>query len=180
MFSNSDGDKKGQYLCVDSNAESYPNAKGSSQDSDGRLFPVEIQCGSILCPPYTNNREIVCAQCTRQFDDQCNYYVDEEACVRKCPRDKYADLVHQCQSCQEECSSGCTGPLASDCIECRHVKWNGSCLVECPPGTVPDSKGECLSEGRVKYGINLCSCCNYGILFWQAMWTVLVLSTDMR
>lgn len=147
VFSSSNSDKKGQYVCVDNQAESYPNSQGSTQNNNARLFPVEVQCGTIPCPPYTGNREIVCTQCTKQFNNQCDdYYNDEGMCVRNCPKGKYANLIHVCHRCHMECLESCDGPLASDCIgDCRHVTLNGSCLNECPPGTLATAMKICVS-----------------------------------
>ncbi|KAH8877618.1 Insulin receptor-related protein [Schistosoma japonicum] len=34
--------------------------------------------------------------------------------------------------CDSECSGGCSGPSPSDCLSCKHVNLNGTCLSHCP------------------------------------------------
>ncbi|CAH8845913.1 unnamed protein product [Trichobilharzia szidati] len=34
--------------------------------------------------------------------------------------------------CHQECSGGCFGPSANNCLTCKHVKINGTCLSHCP------------------------------------------------
>ena len=49
-------------LCVDEAPEAI---QGSQSNEDGALlYIVEGQCGSLLCPPYVNGREIVCTVCS--------------------------------------------------------------------------------------------------------------------
>ena len=55
---------KGEYVCIDKQPEGYDNGRGNSNDNEGRLFPVEVRCGTLPCPPYTNQREVKCAMCS--------------------------------------------------------------------------------------------------------------------
>jgi len=50
------------YACVDINAEPLDNTPG---DKDGALFYLMVtKCGSLRCPPYTNNADVRCVVCT--------------------------------------------------------------------------------------------------------------------
>jgi hypothetical protein len=50
------------YACVDINAEPLDN---TSDDMNGALFyPIVTKCGSLRCPPYTNNADVRCVVCT--------------------------------------------------------------------------------------------------------------------
>ena len=44
--------------------QGYNNGRGTSNDNQARLYPVEIECGSLPCPPFTQDRELQCAQCS--------------------------------------------------------------------------------------------------------------------
>ena len=57
---------KGQYVCVDEQPEGYDNTLGGSSHSQAILYPVDLVCGSLPCPPYHQNREIMCAQCIKK------------------------------------------------------------------------------------------------------------------
>lgn len=56
------------------------------------------------------------------------------------------------QYCSDECTSaGCWGSGPDQCLECKHVKYNGSCLRSCQSKpnlyTLPDKHcGECHPE----------------------------------
>jgi len=51
-----------EYACVDINAEPLDN---TSSDKNGALFyPIVTKCGSLRCPPYTNNANVRCVVCT--------------------------------------------------------------------------------------------------------------------
>ena len=69
---------KGQYVCVDEMPEGYDNALGGSSHSQAILYPVEVECGSLPCPPYHQNREVRCAQCIKiswETDDSSGAYL---------------------------------------------------------------------------------------------------------
>ena len=52
-----------QFVCVDSNPEVFER---SDTDKDGKLFyPVRAGCGSLPCPPYTNNALLTCVVCSK-------------------------------------------------------------------------------------------------------------------
>ncbi|XP_053402233.1 uncharacterized protein LOC123550066 isoform X2 [Mercenaria mercenaria] len=50
------------YICLDNHPEFIP--KGSSDDNEHILYPVESVCGSLPCPPYINGRELACVVCS--------------------------------------------------------------------------------------------------------------------
>ncbi|KAJ8314242.1 hypothetical protein KUTeg_008803 [Tegillarca granosa] len=52
-----------QYVCVDETPEAVI---GGNSNSDGKLFyPVKAECGSLECPPYQNDKEVLCVVCTQ-------------------------------------------------------------------------------------------------------------------
>ena len=54
---------RSQFSCVDYSLKPVP---GSSQDQNGFLFyAVEGVCGSLPCPPYSRDKELSCAVCTK-------------------------------------------------------------------------------------------------------------------
>ena len=53
-----------EYVCVDGEAEANPD--GSSDNDDGALFyPAQGKCGSLPCPPYKDNSDLLCVVCSR-------------------------------------------------------------------------------------------------------------------
>ncbi|XP_063438825.1 uncharacterized protein LOC134719796 [Mytilus trossulus] len=52
-----------EFACVDRDAEAIA---GGSQNEDGILFyPVKTQCGSLKCPPYKHDTEVLCVICSK-------------------------------------------------------------------------------------------------------------------
>ena len=67
VFSHNYGDKsKGQQICVDHSPRAHYHPSGSVNHNQGRLFPAEIETGSLPSPPFTQDREILCAQCSKK------------------------------------------------------------------------------------------------------------------
>ena len=55
--------QRSQFSCVD---HSLTSVIGSSHDHNGLLFyTVEGVCGSLPCPPYSRDKELSCAVCTK-------------------------------------------------------------------------------------------------------------------
>ncbi|XP_071786073.1 uncharacterized protein [Asterias amurensis] len=55
-------EQRSQAVCVDEAPEVIPSSQASS--SAALLYIMEINCGSIPCPPYVNLREVTCTVCT--------------------------------------------------------------------------------------------------------------------
>lgn len=52
-----------EYICVDPSFDFMP---GTQASHDGRLLYYTVSiCGSLACPPYIENRVIVCAVCSK-------------------------------------------------------------------------------------------------------------------
>ncbi|KAL5021524.1 hypothetical protein ScPMuIL_000679 [Solemya velum] len=51
------------YICVDRDPERI-TGKGANEDGS-LLYPVEVSCGFLPCPPFVNGREVGCAVCTK-------------------------------------------------------------------------------------------------------------------
>ncbi|XP_052066713.1 short-chain collagen C4-like isoform X1 [Mytilus californianus] len=63
LMSDHTGHNKKDYACVDINAEPLDNKKGNE---NGALFyPLRTKCGSLRCPPYTNEADVLCVVCTK-------------------------------------------------------------------------------------------------------------------
>uniref|UniRef100_UPI00359015F8 receptor tyrosine-protein kinase erbB-4-like isoform X2 n=1 Tax=Myxine glutinosa TaxID=7769 RepID=UPI00359015F8 len=57
-------------------------------------------------------------------------------CAKECVRQCYGNGSKEC--CHNNCVSGCTGPLQSNCFACRDFGHGYSCLDSCPPPTLYD------------------------------------------
>ena len=52
-----------EYICVDSSLGYLP---GTQANSNGKLvFYTVTSCGSLACPPYVNNKVVLCAVCSK-------------------------------------------------------------------------------------------------------------------
>ncbi|VDI09121.1 Hypothetical predicted protein [Mytilus galloprovincialis] len=52
------------YACIDVNSEPFDNK--SPADEDGALFyPIRTSCGSLRCPPYKDDADVLCVVCTK-------------------------------------------------------------------------------------------------------------------
>ncbi|CAC5404809.1 unnamed protein product [Mytilus coruscus] len=51
------------YICMDGEAEPLDNR--SSNEEGALLYPVKAKCGSLRCPPYKDNTEVLCTVCTK-------------------------------------------------------------------------------------------------------------------
>lgn len=144
-FSNYYGQKKGEYVCVDMNAEGFPNYRSSSNDNQGRLASTEFRCGTLPCPPFTDYREVPCVQCSKVLED-CHFFKLGMDCVRSCPMGFYNSSERICNKCHVQCV-GCTGPSATDCLTCQRYRTTGGlCVSACPSSYSPDHNGDCIFD----------------------------------
>ncbi|XP_052059810.1 short-chain collagen C4-like [Mytilus californianus] len=60
--SSTNGRTPAEYICVDEKLESVPG--GDSGRNEAVVYPVEVVCGSLKCPPYVNGRELTCVVCS--------------------------------------------------------------------------------------------------------------------
>ena len=52
-----------EYVCLDDNPDVIP---GRHTNQNGALFyMVEGRCGSLICPPYVDGRELTCVVCSK-------------------------------------------------------------------------------------------------------------------
>ena len=51
------------HICMDSLPEFIPN--GSANNNQHILYLVQVQCGSLPCPPYVKGRELACVVCSK-------------------------------------------------------------------------------------------------------------------
>ena len=130
---------RSQYVCIDFTPQYYYNGRSNSDDNYGRLYPVEIKCSGIPCPPYRAHREVTCAQCSKNIT-YCPGYTVNGTCFVSCPPGTYGDAMKNCQPCHPLCnqSEGCTGPEKTHCDRCAFVTivYHGERLCEttCPAG----------------------------------------------
>lgn len=137
--------QKTNYICLDNKPQEYARRTGTNYNQ-GIVWPMEASCGSLPCPPYSQNREVLCAQCSYQ-STVCPHYLDGKDCVLECGSDKYADTSKRCRLCDSECV-GCTGTGPSSCIKCAHYKDDGQCLLKCPNGKVGNLTNDCVDAKR--------------------------------
>ena len=52
---------KTEFICVDRHAE---RGSGPSNANQVYLYPTEVKCSGLPCPPYTANRELPCVVCS--------------------------------------------------------------------------------------------------------------------
>ncbi|CAG2199574.1 unnamed protein product [Mytilus edulis] len=55
--------KASSYVCVDKNPEYIPG--GETNDNQNLLYTTGTICGSLPCPPYHNNLELLCVVCSK-------------------------------------------------------------------------------------------------------------------
>ena len=52
------------FVCLDDKPE--PSQDSSPDNNNGVLvFVAQAKCGALKCPPYENEKDLVCAVCTR-------------------------------------------------------------------------------------------------------------------
>lgn len=51
------------YICVD---EAFKNTRQNGKTDKGlMLYPVEVKCASLLCPPYRESKDVTCVVCSK-------------------------------------------------------------------------------------------------------------------
>ena len=155
LYSNIYNKKKGEFVCINIDRETY-GSRSSSNDNAGRLYRVETQCGSLPCPPFTEDREIVCTVCSAlDISETCPYYRYGKFCLQACPKYCYSAENRTCHQCHDQCLDGCTGSSNRDCIgQCRMFTYRAAdwqtgkyaCVEVCPNNTYPLEDKECLPE----------------------------------
>ncbi|CAG2211555.1 unnamed protein product [Mytilus edulis] len=61
-----------EYICMDGEAETLDNR--SSNEEGALFYPVRAKCGSLRCPPYKDNTEVLC---TVYAENECRDYLIE-------------------------------------------------------------------------------------------------------
>ncbi|CAG2223280.1 unnamed protein product [Mytilus edulis] len=56
--------KRTDYACVDVNSEPFDN-KSATNENGALFFPIRTSCGSLRCPPYKANADVLCVVCTK-------------------------------------------------------------------------------------------------------------------
>ncbi|XP_063443021.1 short-chain collagen C4-like [Mytilus trossulus] len=51
------------FICMDGHAKPFDSR--SSGENGALLYPVRAKCGSLRCPPYKDNTEVLCTVCTK-------------------------------------------------------------------------------------------------------------------
>ena len=66
VFGNHYTANKGQHICVDHSPTGHVNPNGNADNNQGRLYPAEVEVGSLPSPPFAANREVLCSQCSKR------------------------------------------------------------------------------------------------------------------
>ena len=153
--------------CLSCNSECATGCKGPlpSQCDNGACVHVSFQSDCLAsCPIGTLTLGSVCQPCPYG-----NYYLNS--------------TTGNCSLCSTECTNGCTGPTASDCIgPCKNVfivqpDNTTTCLPSCPPMTYESFDRQCrhcssmCSQGCSGPGPSLCSACKYHMYGGQCIQT---------
>jgi hypothetical protein len=161
---------RSEYVCIDFTPQYYHNGRGNSDDNYGQLYPVEIKCSGIPCPPYRNHREVTCAQCSKNITF-CPGYTVNGTCFASCPPGTYGDAKKTCQPCHPLCnqSEGCTGPEKTHCDRCAFVTvvyyGQNRCDTSCPQGFLRTVNNTCIFSTLV--GVD-CEGVQHGGKKWDA------------
>eukprot|EP00049_Salpingoeca_infusionum_P003403 m.66222 g.66222 ORF g.66222 m.66222 type:complete len:2016 (-) comp12110_c1_seq1:349-6396(-) len=117
--------------CIDSCPDMFYN------DASGACFRCNSEC---LYGCFTGGAS-GCLAPDGAFP--CKNFQDGVECVAACDlKLQYVD-DKMCKSCSDKCGpQGCSGPTASDCVQCRDVQLDGTCIAECPL-THYDDNGVC-------------------------------------
>lgn len=51
------------YICMDGEAEPLDNR--SANENGALFYPIKAKCGSLRCPPYKDNTEVLCTVCSK-------------------------------------------------------------------------------------------------------------------
>ncbi|XP_076110831.1 short-chain collagen C4-like [Mytilus galloprovincialis] len=51
------------FICMDGEAKPFDDR--SADENGALLYPVRAKCGSLRCPPYKDNTEVLCTVCTK-------------------------------------------------------------------------------------------------------------------
>lgn len=62
LMSSHKNHQRTDFTCVDINAE--PCDDRTSNENGALFYPIRTKCGSLRCPPYTNEADLLCVVCT--------------------------------------------------------------------------------------------------------------------
>ncbi|KAG8185562.1 hypothetical protein JTE90_017566 [Oedothorax gibbosus] len=100
-------------------------------------------CPDSDCPKSSNSK-------SHTHQKLCwNSQVCQKVCSTNCV---YSNLTCSTKDscCHQECLGGCIGHLSKECIACRHVVYNGTCVNNCPPGTYKYLDRRCIEANKCK------------------------------
>eukprot|EP00049_Salpingoeca_infusionum_P011344 m.196223 g.196223 ORF g.196223 m.196223 type:complete len:1583 (+) comp14904_c0_seq2:235-4983(+) len=113
------------------------------------LYPHHTLQAPKVCLPCNN---LCVGACTEEGPDACVPNADgrrctglerDGVCVDVCPSNTYEDRdTMQCMECAEVCEA-CTGPTSAECLTCRTLEQQGTCVTECSTGFF-ESNGVCI------------------------------------
>ena len=122
----------------------YPSGDGTA------CLPCSVLCSAGCTGPLAS-------QC-KGGADGCTFAEHNGECVASCPpgmvRQDGAcvcmanhllleDASQGCQACSSECANGCTGPTASDCLQCRNYLSGATCVAACAEDEHPTPERVC-------------------------------------
>lgn len=94
--------------------------------------PCHAECGESCFGP--SNSQCFASHELQTGTPVCRNLVDDSSCVSKCDEGHFP-LNGVCQHCHDECSlaEGCSGPLSTDCVKCKHFQAAADCVRSCDP-----------------------------------------------
>ncbi|XP_052063607.1 short-chain collagen C4-like isoform X2 [Mytilus californianus] len=63
LMSESKNHNNKDFICMDGDAKPLDNR--SSNENGALIYPIRAKCGSLRCPPYKDNTEVLCTVCTK-------------------------------------------------------------------------------------------------------------------
>ncbi|XP_071481158.1 insulin-like peptide receptor isoform X2 [Diadema antillarum] len=105
-----------------------------------------------FCPEEDGKR--ICRQATPS-GDVAELCWTAQHCQKVCPVSCPRSCLSSKQCCHEQCIGGCSGPLDSNCIACRHFLYEGRCLARCPIGTYEFKNRRCVTSEQCPQGWKL-------------------------
>eukprot|EP00047_Mylnosiga_fluctuans_P004265 m.233535 g.233535 ORF g.233535 m.233535 type:complete len:1481 (-) comp12531_c0_seq1:233-4675(-) len=139
-----------------------------SQPDSMDCYACHPQCNGCTGPTAYD-----CIRCVNDTESTPNGTM----CTTGCLRSEYADASGHCQSCDDQCDGGCSGPGPSKCVSCaNYITGNMTCVAVCPNTTYhiaesfrclpcdPQCKSGCLGSGPTQ----CLDCYNTRIVFGSA------------
>ncbi|GIY56894.1 insulin-like receptor [Caerostris extrusa] len=120
---------------LDTGTSSQKAGRGGHFIKDNKAYAqCPNTCPDTDCPKTSNSKS----------------HMQQKLCWNSqvCQKNLTCSTIDQC--CHQECLGGCSGHLSKQCIACRHVVYNGTCVSHCPPGTYKYLDRRCIEAEKCK------------------------------